>query len=187
MPYDSADAVPRAVRDRLKSPRVIDAWRKAFNAAYDGTCATNSDREGCAARVAWSAVKNMKSETTREIPLLKGDEEQRLVYGIVYEPDAHEDFMSAEEIVKTAHDFMARYANGVGGTGSDHLFAASRSELPIVESFIAPVDFEVGGQIVRKGSWVLAGKVRDSALWEAVKKGQYTGWSLEGHGLRTRE
>ncbi|MGQ7174092.1 XkdF-like putative serine protease domain-containing protein, partial [Escherichia sp. R-CC3] len=39
------------------------------------------------------------------------DEEKRLVYGIVYEPDtldAHGDFTDAETIEKAAHEFMLK-------------------------------------------------------------------------------
>lgn len=34
-------------------------WRSAFLSAYDDTCKNRSDREACAAKIAWSAVKNM--------------------------------------------------------------------------------------------------------------------------------
>lgn len=56
----------------------------------------------------------MKSEKQpdfqKEIKVIaKADDVQRLVYGIVYEPnvaDAHGDFMTPEEIEKAAHGFL---------------------------------------------------------------------------------
>ncbi len=47
--------------------------------------------------------------------LAKEADAQKLVYGIVYEPDtvdAHEDFMTAAEIEKVAHGFLKGYSSG---------------------------------------------------------------------------
>ena len=52
-------------------------------------------------------------ETTVKL-LTKSDDPQKLVYGVVYEPDvedAHGDFMDAETIEKAAHGFMEEYQN----------------------------------------------------------------------------
>lgn len=35
-----------------------EIWRSAFLSSYDGTCKDRSDRDACAASVAWAAVKN---------------------------------------------------------------------------------------------------------------------------------
>lgn len=124
---------------------------------------------------------------TKSVPILKIDAEERMVYGIVYEPDvpdAHGDVMSAAEIRKAAHGFMIRYATLEGDTGVEHTAKTGRHQLPIVESFIAPADFTLGTQQIRKGTWVMAGKVLDDQLWKGVKGGRYTGWSFEGFGRR---
>lgn len=46
----------------------------------------------------------------KEVKLIaKAEDEKKLVYGVVYEPDiadAHGDFMTAEEIQKAAHGFL---------------------------------------------------------------------------------
>lgn len=123
------------------------------------------------------------------VAIVKASEsdEQRLVYGLVYEPgveDAHGDTMTAPEIEKAAHGFMTHYARFEGDSGTDHLAKVGREAVTIVESFIAPVDFALGGQVFRKGSWVMAAKVWDDALWKAVKTGKFTGWSFEGWGRR---
>ncbi len=54
----------------------------------------------------------------------------------------------------------------------------------MVESFLAPVEFEEGGQTIRKGSWVLAVKVFDDELWESVKSGERTAFSIAGTAER---
>ncbi|MHA2231002.1 MAG: ChaB family protein [Candidatus Hodarchaeales archaeon] len=48
----------------VTAPDVLPAkakaiWRSAFLSAYDDTCKSRSDREACAAKIAWSAVKNI--------------------------------------------------------------------------------------------------------------------------------
>lgn len=57
----------------------------------------------------------MKSESakqpniSKQVPILKTEEEKQLVTGVVYEPDvedSHGDTMTAEEIEKAAYTFM---------------------------------------------------------------------------------
>jgi hypothetical protein len=123
----------------------------------------------------------------RKVPIVKTDEERRLVYGVVYEPsvyDAHDDRMSKEEIEKAAHGFMVRYAKALGETGTDHARDVSRDQVTVVESYIAPADLMLGAQLIKAGSWVMVAKVHDERLWKDVKAGRYTGWSFEGWGRR---
>lgn len=108
--------------------------------------------------------------------LTKADDAQKLVYGIVYEPnavDAHDDFMNAEEIEKAAHSFMKDARN----IDLQHNFEDGYGD--VVESYIAPQDFEVGGENIVKGSWVLVTKASDE-VWEAIQKGDITGYSMAG-------
>lgn len=104
------------------------------------------------------------------------DEEKRLVYGIVYEPDtidAHGDFADAKTIEKAAHEFMLKYRQ----IDKNHDFVAGVGE--VVESYIAPADMELNGEPVKKGTWILTTKA-DEETWEAVKKGEFQGYSLAG-------
>lgn len=104
------------------------------------------------------------------------DEEKRLVYGIVYEPDvidAHGDFTDSETIEKAAHEFMLKYRQ----IDKNHDFVAGVGE--VVESYIAPADMELNGEPVKKGTWILTTKA-DEETWEAVKKGEFQGYSLAG-------
>ncbi|MGE6260878.1 XkdF-like putative serine protease domain-containing protein [Heyndrickxia sporothermodurans] len=106
----------------------------------------------------------------------KEEEEQKLVYGLVYEPDvedSHGDFMKAEEIEKAAHGFMKDARN----IDKQHDFNAGVGE--VVESYIAPADFTIGEQTITKGSWVLVTKASDD-IWEEIKKGEITGYSMAG-------
>ncbi|MEK4030703.1 XkdF-like putative serine protease domain-containing protein [Pseudobacillus sp. FSL P4-0506] len=106
----------------------------------------------------------------------KEEEEQQLVYGLVYEPDvedSHGDFMTAAEIEKAAHGFMKDARN----IDKQHDFNAGVGE--VVESYIAPADFTIGEQTITKGSWVLVTKASDE-VWEEIKKGAITGYSMAG-------
>jgi len=123
----------------------------------------------------------------KTVTIAKVATEQQLVYGIVYEPnvaDAHQDYMTAAEIEKAAHGFMVRYAHGLGDTGTEHARILRRDQLPIVESYLAPVDFQLGDAKVTKGTWIMVAKAQDATLWASIKSGEYSGWSFEGMGRR---
>ncbi|MBT2169685.1 MULTISPECIES: XkdF-like putative serine protease domain-containing protein [Bacillus] len=123
----------------------------------------------------------MKSEKQpdfqKEVKVIaKEADEQKLVYGIVYEPDtvdAHGDFMTAAEIEKAAHGFLKdareidKQHDFQGGVGA------------VVESYVAPADFEMNGETIKKGSWVLVTKASEE-VWEEIKKGEITGYSMAG-------
>ncbi|MEN1969015.1 XkdF-like putative serine protease domain-containing protein [Lentibacillus sp. N15] len=106
----------------------------------------------------------------------KEDEEQQLVYGVVYEPDvedSHGDVMTAAEIEKAAHGFVKDARN----IDKQHDFESGVGE--VVESYIAPADFDIGEHSIAKGSWVLVTKASDE-VWEDIKKGEITGYSMAG-------
>ncbi|MGG4209626.1 XkdF-like putative serine protease domain-containing protein [Bacillus safensis] len=123
----------------------------------------------------------MKSEKQpdfqKEIKVIaKADDAQRLVYGIVYEPhveDAHGDYMTPAEIEKAAHGFL----KDAREIDKQHDFQGGVGE--VVESYIAPSDFEMGDEVIKKGSWVLVTKASDE-IWEQIQKGEITGYSMAG-------
>ncbi|EJV42168.1 hypothetical protein IEK_05834 [Bacillus toyonensis] len=113
----------------------------------------------------------------KPVKVIKSDDEaERLVYGIVYEPDtidSHGDFADEKTIEKAAHEFMLKYRQ----IDKNHDFVAGVGE--VVESYIAPADMELNGEPVKKGTWILTTKA-DEETWEAVKKGEFQGYSLAG-------
>lgn len=117
-----------------------------------------------------------EEEMTKKI--IKQDEEKRLVYGIVLEPetvDAQGDIISKEEIEEAAHFFMENSQT----IGKGHYMEAPA--IP-VQSYICPCDCIIGKNQVKEGSWILVVKIIDDDLWVEVKKGEYTGFSLGGFG-----
>ena len=124
---------------------------------------------------------------THLVTIAKSVDDERLVYGVVYEPDvadAHGDFADAGEIRDMCHGFGVHYALAKSDNGVEHFADLPREAVAVVESYIAPVDFTLGVQPVTKGSWVMGAKVFDDALWKGVKDGTFTGWSFEGEGYR---
>lgn len=121
-----------------------------------------------------------KQNTEKTVALRKLDSAKRLVYGVVLVPeveDAQGDIVSAEEIEKAAHNYLRAFRV----VGDSHEVAA---DAEVVESYVAPVDISLGGQTIEKGSWVMAVKVNDEKMWEAVQKDEYTGFSIGGEAYR---
>lgn len=120
------------------------------------------------------------------IPVEKsGEPERRITLGVVLEPgteDEQGDVMTPEDIEKAAHQWMIE-----SQAAGDMHRAVVKGAKP-VESYIAPCDFTIetadGPETVLKGSWLLAMRWPEEQ-WEKVKKGEYTGYSVGGQGVRT--
>lgn len=129
-------------------------------------------------------LASTKAEKSVDVRLLRKADapEERYVFGVVLEPDvidSQNDTYSAEEVRKSAHRFMQDHA----ALGLQHS-AIVTGKLKILESYIAPVDFAIGEETVKKGTWLLAIRVVDDALWTAVKAGSFTGFSIGGTAIR---
>jgi hypothetical protein len=120
------------------------------------------------------------TDMKKSVDLFKYDEEQRLIYGVVLVPDIEDlqgDIVSKEEIQQAAHDYQIK---------SRLIKAQHRAptDAEVVESYIAPVDIPIGNGIAPAGSWILVTRVNSTAMWEAIKKGEITGYSIGGVGER---
>lgn len=118
-----------------------------------------------------------------DFPILKYNEDEQIVAGVVYEPDTEDaqgDFANAGEIRKAAYRYMAE-------SGRFKVMHKSGTDgVRLLENYIAPVTFKMGNQMIRKGSWVMVLKVLDADLWKQVKDGKITGFSMGGRA-RTRD
>lgn len=117
--------------------------------------------------------------------IVKADADNHFVTGIVYEPmeeDTDGNFMTAEEITKAAYWFIK---NG-NGVDLRHSFE-SLENAAVVESWIAKADFEIEGETVKKGTWLLTAEITDEAVWESIQKGEITGFSMGGMGNYSEE
>ena len=117
--------------------------------------------------------------------IVKADAENHYVTGVVYEPmaeDSHGNFMTEAEITKAAYWF-AKNGNKVDLQHSfEPLDGAS-----VVESWIAKADFDIDGETVKKGTWLMTVEVADESVWEGIEKGEITGFSMGGLGSYSEE
>lgn len=127
-----------------------------------------------------NSAHSPKTKFSKTVPLVKNvnPDEERYVLGIVLEPetvDAHNEIYSAEEIRTAAHGFMADYR----GIGVMHQFLVN-GDVALLESYLAPTDFEIGGRRIKKGAWLIALRILSDGLWRQVKSGEFTGFSVGG-------
>lgn len=114
------------------------------------------------------------------VEFCKLDDDRRLVYGFVLVPDVMDlqgDICSKEDIEAAAHDYLV----------NARLIKAqhrSATDADVVESYIAPIDMNIDGTLVPKGSWMMVTKINSTAMWQAVKKGDIRGYSIGGIGTR---
>lgn len=151
--------------------------KEGFQAADSLLDAMGTDKDPWEA---YSKLSSKKVSKTYFVPFAKADEERRLVYGVVLEPDtldAQGDQVSAQEIEQAAHAFLER--SRVLGEGHK-----KRAKAEVQESYIAQKGFELGDQEIEAGSWVLVVRVDDMKLWAKVKAGEITGFSVGGFGRR---
>lgn len=117
--------------------------------------------------------------------IVKADAETHYVTGVVYEPmaeDSHGNFMTEAEITKAAYWF-AKNGNKVDLQHSfEPLDGAS-----VVESWIAKADFDIDGETIKKGTWLMTVEVADESVWEGIEKGEITGFSMGGLGNYSEE
>lgn len=113
----------------------------------------------------------------KEAPQMPGGE-LRYVLGIVLEPDVVDgqgDTYSADEIRKAAWNYLVHFRNiGLNHKG----FVNGKAQ--VVESYIAPNDFDVEGSKIRKGTWLMGLHISDDELWSMVKDGSLSGLSIGG-------
>lgn len=139
----------------------------------------------------------IRADGIRAVPLPvakaePGAPEERYILGLVLEPndgsdgaplkpDTQGDVYSLGAIRQTAHGWMERY----GQVDLNHSWEPlALGQVRILETYLAPVEFDTGeGDAlyhVVKGTWLLALRVIDDAIWEAIKAGQIGAYSVGG-------
>ena len=118
------------------------------------------------------------NKRTSNVPIFKqAQEELKQATFLVLSPDEvdlHGDIYDATEVRKACHNFNThcRKANLL------HLF--DTESFSIVESYIAPVEMQMGETIIKAGSWLSVLQFNDDEIWEGVKSGDYSGVSIGG-------
>lgn len=109
--------------------------------------------------------------------LIKSAKPERFVMDVVYEPwteDLDGEAMTPEAIRKAAHSWMAK------GHRVNLEHRGISTDTLVLESYVLPVDAEIGGEFFFKGSWMLGGRIRNPQLWAAIQGGEISGWSMQG-------
>lgn len=135
----------------------------------------------------------MKSGLSKEAAILKSvssvniqkaaGEEEMISYEIIYEPftpDAHNQWISADEIVKAKASYDKALENGLVKENLFHL--EETDSFTITKTWIQEeLDVSVTGtgEIIKAGSWVAKVKYNDPSLWELRKAGIIGGLSIQ--------
>jgi crotonobetainyl-CoA:carnitine CoA-transferase CaiB-like acyl-CoA transferase len=125
-----------------------------------------------------SANDSLGEKLQKQIEIKKIDEDQHMVYGIVYSPDEIDlqgDLASADVIKDMAYNFMKNAKTN--NVDQQHNFVSDEGF--VAESWLTkkadPVfPFE------KEGSWAVGIKVEKDDTWQLVKNGEITGLSLAG-------
>ena len=114
------------------------------------------------------------------VPLHKQSGEERIVFGIVLEPDVvdlHGDTYDEEAVKGAAHKFMEDFQN----IKLQHQEFVN-GQVKILESFIAPTDMEIDAGtekvLIKKNTWLMKVRIVDDVIWNQVKSGELTGFSI---------
>lgn len=115
----------------------------------------------------------------------EGAVEERFVLGIVLEPekvDLQNDIYSVAEIRQAAHKFMEEFQN----MGFMHTEIVN-DQVHLLESYLMPVTGTIAGVEILEGTWLMGVRVLDDELWEAIKNGEFTGFSIGGSAIRVAD
>jgi len=119
------------------------------------------------------------SEST-PLVLKKVDVEERRILGVVLEPgtfDLHKDIYDEAEVALACKSFNEQCMQ----TNIQHIANVNNGDLVIEKSFIQPVGCRIGDQEVKAGSWLQQWKIKSDTVWEMVKGGDFTGFSVGCH------
>lgn len=180
MPWgiDDVDRHNKGLTDKQKRQ-----WVGVANSALQSCLDEGRERDVCEA----SAIKQANSVVRKDISVrfFKKDKEKQIVYGVVFEPDyvdAQGDWISKEDIEDAAHQYLIKLRRGGGphqklshGPSIDH-------KTDVIESYVAPLNFEHDGNLIKEGSWIVAMKIWDEDLWNQTKD-EIEGFSAGGTAI----
>lgn len=138
-----------------------------------------------------SASAIFKSSTDLPFHLVKGvkpEPTERIVTAVVLEPEVPDatrtaesdaDIYSADEIRKAMFWWMEKSGeNFTYYHKKDGGWTLGQGQVKLLENWQARSDFKEGTQDIRKGTWMASARIYDDPLWEAITKGEITGWSI---------
>lgn len=118
-------------------------------------------------------------------PIFKVSEDEQIVGGVVYEPmkeDAQKDYATAEEIKEACYYYMENARQ----FKIQHKGKFITDKIKILENYIAPEDFTIDKQKVKKGTWIMIIRILDKNIWKDIKEERISGFSMAGIGRRRK-
>lgn len=125
----------------------------------------------------------LKDANAKPFRLVKTDAARRMVYGVVYAPDAVDsqgDFADRFEVERAAHAFLK--GNRTARVDANHEFEPLAGAYVAESWIVRAADPEFADWV--PDAWAVGIKIEDDALWETVKAGDYSGLSLAGTAER---
>lgn len=146
--------------------------------------ADDADEQTPAPAVAAAPAEGVSVQIDMEPqPIIKAGaegDEWSTIYCLVAVPgevDQQGDVWQEDEIVKSAHEFVK------SGALINFMHETLDPVGNLVESAVAPTDFTVNGEHIKKGSWYIAVQPNDE-MKSLIKSGQITGVSVQGSAQR---
>jgi len=122
-----------------------------------------------------------------KVATFKGiDEDKRLATGVVLVPsevDHQGDWVEPETIEGFSRDFMRRMQTGDEthrGGGLMHAAFPGPTEISLFENRVLDKETTIEGEEYPAGTWVQTWHIEDDDLWELVKDGVISGYSIGG-------
>jgi hypothetical protein len=166
----------------MLSPFMVKLARKAIpaneRAEHFGRTAAKRAEETKEVEVQKSA--DVDQAITLYVPIVKANDEQRVVTGVVLVPeqvDAHGDIYDSDVVQNAAWDFLEAYQDT---TTLGLMHKKFSVDFGLLESYVAPNGLVIADTAIKEGSWVMTVRVKDDAIWQKVKDGKITGFSIGG-------
>ena len=116
------------------------------------------------------------SSKSLSMRFFKEDAAKQIVYGVVFEPsmiDLQDESVNEDDIEESAHNYLVGYRNTM-------LSHKDKLDADVVESYIAVDDFVYNSEPIKKGSWIVAMRIKDPKIWNRVISGEIVGFSPGG-------
>ena len=128
----------------------------------------------------------MEQSVEKRVTILKADDEQRIVWGWASVAtvkgmsvlDHQGDMMTPDEMVKMANRFMESARAAKAMHAGDQIGEVIHS-LPLTAELAKALGIEAD----REG-WIIGMKIRDDAMWQSVKSGDFGAFSIGGRAKR---
>jgi len=127
-----------------------------------------------------------RMESTHRFFKVEEHPDYTFVLGPVLVPesiDKQGDIIAADEIEKTAHDYMEDSQR----PGLMHQLMLGSRDVQVVESYIMRDETKVDDRVIKAGTWMVAMRIYNDDLRKMVRTSKLRGFSIGGHGVAEEE